>query len=84
MHQLRRMGFRIPEDVAVIGCDNQFFCPYTSPPLTSIDMQAAEHACDAVRELLSASENRSAAIVRGATLVVRESCGVALGWRDRS
>ena len=84
MHQLRRMGCRIPEDVAVIGCDNQFFCPYTFPPLTSIDMQAEEHARDAIRELLSTSENRSATIVRDATLVIRESCGAALGWRDRS
>ena len=84
LHQLRQMGFRLPEDVAVIGCDNQFFCPYTDPPLTSIDMQAEEHARSAIRELLSASENHSATIVRDATLIVRESCGAKLGWRDRS
>ena len=81
MHQLRRMGLRIPEDVAVVGYDNQFFCPYTSPPLTSIDMQAEEHARSAIRELLSASENHSATIVRAATLIIRESCGAHLGVR---
>jgi DNA-binding LacI/PurR family transcriptional regulator len=83
LHQLSRMGFHVPEDVAVIGCDNQFFCPFTSPPLTSIDMQTEEHARSAVRELLSASENRSAIIVRDATLVIRESCGAKLGWKQR-
>ena len=83
LHQLRLMGFRVPEDVAVIGCDNQFFCPYTAPPLTSIDMQTEEHARSAVRELLATSENRSAIIVRDATLVIRESCGAKLGWRER-
>ncbi len=82
MHQLRRMGLRVPEDIAVIGCDNQFFCPYTAPPLTSIDMQPEEHARSAVRELLSARENHSATIVRDAALIVRESCGAQLGWRD--
>ena len=83
MHQLRKMGFRIPEDAAIIGCDNQFFCPYTCPPLTSIDMQAEEHARSAIRELLATSENRSATIVRDATLIIRESCGAALGWKER-
>ena len=82
MRQMRKMGLRLPEDMAVIGCDNQFFCPYVFPALTSIDMQAEEHARSAIRELLSATENRSAAIVRDATLVVRESCGAPLGWRD--
>ena len=82
MRQLRQMGFRIPEDVAVIGCDNQFFCPYTAPPLTSIDMQAEEHARSAIRELLSAPDNHSATIVRDATLVIRESCGAHLGMRS--
>ena len=82
LHQLRQMGFRLPQDMAVIGCDNQFFCPYTAPPLTSIDMQTEEHARSAVRELLSTSENHSAIIVRDATLVIRESCGAKLGWRD--
>jgi len=83
MRQLRQMGLRIPEDVAIIGCDNQFFCPYTAPPLTSIDMQAEEHARSAIRELLSASENHSATIVRDATLIIRESCGAHLGTRPR-
>ena len=81
MRQLRRMGYSLPEDMAIVGCDNQFFCPYLWPSLTSIDMQTEEHARSAVRELLSASQNRSAAIVRDAALVIRESCGAALGWR---
>ena len=83
LHQLRQMGLRVPEDVAVIGCDNQFFCPFTAPPLTSIDMQTEEHGRSAIRELLSAPKNRSATIVRDASLIIRESCGAKLGWQDR-
>ena len=83
LHQLRRMDYRIPEDIAIIGCDNQFFCPYTAPPLTSIDMQTEEHARSAIRELLATRENHSAIIVRDATLIIRESCGARLGWIQR-
>ncbi len=41
------MGIRIPEDLSVIGFDNQPICQQLSPPLTSIDYdidQVARHA----------------------------------------
>ena len=83
IRQLKKMGLKLPEDMAIVGCDNQFFCPYADPPLTSVDLHPAEMAQSAVRELLVARESasRSFAIVRDATLVVRESCGAALGFR---
>ena len=84
IHQLKKMGLTLPRDMAVIGCDNQFFCPYTDPPLTSVDLHPEEMAQSAVRELLHARESsvsRSFALVRDATLVVRESCGSGLGYR---
>ena len=69
--------------VLIVGCDNLFFCPYSDPPLTSVDLHPAEMAQSAVRELLLARESssRSFAIVREATLVIRESCGAHLGRR---
>ena len=83
MRQLKQMGLRLPDDMAVIGCDNSFFCPYTDPPLTSMDLHADEHARSAIRELIVARETdpRPFNIVRDATLVVRESCGAKLGYR---
>lgn len=83
MRQLKQMGLRLPEDMAVIGCDNSFFCPYTDPPLTSMDLHAEDHARSAIRELLVAKETdpQPFNIVRDATLVVRESCGAKLGYR---
>ena len=83
IRQLKKMGLKLPEDMAIVGCDNQFFCPYADPPLTSVDLHPAEMAQSAVRELLVARESasRSFAIVRDTTLVVRESCGAALGFR---
>lgn len=83
MKQLKQMGLRLPEDMAIIGCDNQFFCPYTDPPLTSMDLHPEDHARSAIRELLSAKENHTQPfnLMRDATLVVRESCGAKLGCR---
>ena len=86
MKQLKQMGLRLPEDMAIIGCDNQFFCPYTDPPLTSVDLHPEEMARSAVRELLFAVENSGSAassfsMMREATLIVRESCGARLGYR---
>ena len=85
--QLKQMGLRLPEDMAIIGCDNQFFCPYTDPPLTSIDLHPEEMTQSAVRELLVAREGnrtQSFSMMREATLIVRESCGAKLGYRKRS
>ena len=52
--QLKHMGLHLPQDMAIIGCDNQFFCPYVDPPLTSVDLHPEELASSAVRELLAA------------------------------
>ncbi|MEG0902239.1 MAG: LacI family DNA-binding transcriptional regulator, partial [Clostridia bacterium] len=83
MKQLKQMGLKLPDEMAIIGCDNQFFCPYTDPPLTSMDLHPDEHARSAIRELISAKENDTTpfTLMRDATLVVRESCGAKLGYR---
>ena len=84
MKQLKQMGLRLPEDMAIVGCDNQFFCPYSDPPLTSVDLHPDELAQSAVRELLVAhgGETRTFAMMREASLIVRESCGAKLGVRQ--
>lgn len=86
--QLKRMGLRIPEDMAVIGCDNQFFSPYTDPPLTTVDNHPADLGRLAISQLLSqmATEGQSQSFtqIRESTLIIRESCGVLLGRRSLS
>lgn len=87
MKQLKQLGLRLPEDMAIIGCDNQFFCPYTDPPLTSVDLHPEDMGKSAVRELLFALGNGAHPLsgpfsfMREATLIVRESCGAKLGYR---
>lgn len=84
MRQLQRMGLRIPEDMAIVGCDNSFFAPYLHPPLTTIDLRPADHGRIAMAELLAAiggSNTLSFSQNCEASLIVRESCGAALGQR---
>lgn len=84
LRQLHQMGLRVPEDIAIIGCDNHFFSAYTQPPLTTVDLHPSEHGKVAVQQLVAAITEKplSFSQLRPATLIVRESCGVALGARD--
>lgn len=85
LHQLHRLGLRVPEDVALIGCDNQFFTPFLDPPLTTVDLHPYDHGICAVSELAaihSGSEPLAFSQIRECSLIVRESCGAALGTRD--
>lgn len=40
MKEAQALGFRLPEDVSVTGMDNVAFGEYTSPGLTTVDMQS--------------------------------------------
>lgn len=83
MRQLQRMEIRVPEDMALIGCDNQFFTPFLTPPLTTVDLHPFDHGALAVRELVNAVKGNASAFsqVRECSLIVRESCGALLGIR---
>lgn len=41
---LRQRGIRVPEDVAVIGCDNLEMGPFIQPPLSTVDLCLAQLA----------------------------------------
>ena len=83
LRQLHRMGLRVPEDVALIGCDNQFFTPYLDPPLTTVDLHPFDHGVTAIGELIGSLNGGYGAFsqIRECSLIVRESCGAMLGVR---
>lgn len=79
LRELHRLNLRVPEDVALIGCDNQFFTPYLNPPLTTVDLHPVDHGKNAVSELISAISGGnvySFSQIRECSLIVRESCGM--------
>ncbi|MFH1513487.1 MAG: substrate-binding domain-containing protein, partial [Bacillota bacterium] len=71
----------VPNDMAVVGCDNQFFTSYTNPPLTTIDLHISELGRRAMIHLLHWEKGQCFHHVLKTNLVVRESCGVKLGRR---
>ncbi len=84
LRQLHRMGMNVPRDMALVGCDNAFFTPYLTPSLTTVDLHPYEHGRSAMAELIMSvnaghpiSFNQSFE----SSLIVRESCGAALGVR---
>lgn len=84
MRHLQRNGISIPHDIALTGCDNAFFAPYLTPSLTTVDLHPYEHGRSAMAELIMSinaghpiSFNQSFE----SSLIVRESCGAALGVR---
>lgn len=77
LRELHRMGLSVPSDVAVVGCDNQFFAPYTCPPLTTIDLCLSEQARIAVHYLINAQPDSALSHLVDSTLIQRESSGTA-------
>ncbi len=75
---LRGAGRRVPQDCAVVGCDDIDMAPYTVPPLTTIHVQLYETGREAMRLLLDMVEKGAVPLrktVLPVHLVVRESSG---------
>lgn len=52
MKEVQTLGFRVPADISVAGFDNIQFGRYTSPPLTTVDLQSERMGMEAMEKLL--------------------------------
>ncbi len=78
MRSLQTLGIRVPQDVRVIGVDDDDYAHMVTPPLTTIRQPSREIGAVAVRAMIERIENRKMPprdILLGCTLIVRESCG---------
>ncbi|WP_162877885.1 LacI family DNA-binding transcriptional regulator [Trinickia diaoshuihuensis] len=57
---IKQLGLRVPEDVSVMGYDDQEIARHTHPPLTTVVLPNYELGRWAVETLLQEEENRSA------------------------
>lgn len=75
MSALLSEGLRVPEDVAVVGCNNSAFARHTYPPLTTVDTFAAQLGRASAEVLMKALNGGGAPrrTLVEAELVVRES-----------
>lgn len=77
---LKEHGLRIPEDMAIIGCDDIEACKYTSPTLTTIRQNKQRLGVLAAHMLFDLINNQSegGSFVVEPALIIRESCGSGL------
>jgi DNA-binding LacI/PurR family transcriptional regulator len=76
MAGFRQCGYKIPEDISVVGIDDLFLCRYFSPPLSSVRQPLEEMAEAAVKRLVGRIENRDEAphhLIFAPEFVLRES-----------
>lgn len=57
MHIIKKRGLRIPEDIAVLGFNNEKISEFVEPSLTSIDMPAQDMGAAATEILISHIKN---------------------------
>jgi DNA-binding LacI/PurR family transcriptional regulator len=81
MYALFDAGFRVPQEIAVVGYDNQDIAHIFRPAMTTVTLPLYEMGQASARMLLSLmrgqAESREEVKIRG-RLIVRESCGAAL------
>ncbi len=64
MRAIKESGYRIPEDISVIGFDNIAFGLISDPPLSTVNVYKQELGARAVRELLSMADKDCRAKVK--------------------
>jgi len=74
---LHKHGFRIPEDVAVIGFDDLGFAPFLNPPLTTVRAPTESVGRIATERLFGLLENHTSegAVILPTEIIFRRSCG---------
>ena len=74
---LKEAGYRIPQDIAVVGFDNMPICTYIEPPLTTVHVPKqymGRMAVHRLHELICQPDNQPIKIEISATLQKRKSC----------
>ena len=72
-------GYRIPEDISVVGQDNTFLARVTVPNLTSVDYDYEEFGRKLIETAIATIEGNEVMMLQKVApkLIVRQSCGVA-------
>jgi LacI family transcriptional regulator len=77
LQALQQRGMRVPEDVAVVGFDDQNLAAVINPPLTTVHTPTAEVGRAAAQQLLRLIRTEQADLLTllPTEIVIRRSCG---------
>ena len=78
MKAIKEAGFRIPQDIAIVGFDASPLSPHTTPPLTTVEVFRYKMGVVAARRLIDLMEEplQPWMLIQISTrLIVRQSCG---------
>lgn len=77
MMALREAGVRIPEDVAVVGFDDQIIASHLSPPLTTVRSPIEQVGFQATDKLIQLIDGKPVEMqtLLPTELIIRNSCG---------
>jgi LacI family transcriptional regulator len=78
MRTAQQAGLRVPQDISIIGVDNQPFCTYLNPALTTVQLPILESGKRAVEMLLAriaGIRTTTEHVILPCPLAVRESTG---------
>ena len=73
---LNQAGFKLPQDISIVGYDNIEISAYTSPPLTTVEQKAenlGQVAANLVIQNLGKTVDFSQSITLTSELIVRQS-----------
>ena len=73
---LQAAGIRVPEDVAVVGFDNELRAPYITPALTTVSVPFRDIGRYGAERLIQlVREGEADSVVLPTEVVIRQSCG---------
>ena len=73
---IHQAGLRVPEDVSIIGIDDQHFASILNPPLTTVQLpvpEAGRHAIEMLLDRMTGDTSPPRHLVLPCPLLVRES-----------
>ncbi len=77
MNKLKKAGYRVPEDISVVGFDNYSYAPYSTDILTTIDVNIegmTNAAIDELNKIISGeSQQTGGRKIIGGNLIIRSS-----------
>lgn len=85
IRMLHKLGYSVPQDISIVGFDDQNMAEFYNPPLTTVHIPRHELGRRAALELIEQLEGRDVAheVVLPTRLVIRESTGPPRTARTR-